>query len=179
MNKRNISLTLFIIIFIVVMMGNPFYIVYEGQQAIITQFGKPVGEPVTEAGLKLKVPFIQKVHYFEKRILEWDGYPSQIPTKDKKYIWVDTTARWRIKDPLKFYQSVYNERGAYARLDDIIDSAVRDVVTSHMLIAIVRSSNRIINELESIPDEEKKKEIREFGALDRITAGREKLSKTG
>ncbi len=176
MNK-NVYLILFIVIFIVIMMGNPFYVVYEGQQAIITQFGKPVGKPITEAGLKIKIPFIQKVHYFEKRILEWDGYPSQIPTKDKKYIWVDTTARWKIVDPLKFYQSVYNERGAHARLDDIIDSAVRDAVTSHKLIAIVRSSNRIMEALESVGDKEKEKDIIESGVLDRIKIGREEIRK--
>ena len=79
-----------------------------------------MGEAITKAGLKIKVPFIQKVNTFEKRILEWDGYPNQIPTKDKRYIWVDTTARWRINDPLRFFQSVHDERGAHARLDDII-----------------------------------------------------------
>lgn len=155
-------------------MGSPFYILYEGRQAIITQFGKPVGEPVTQAGLKLKIPFIQNVHYFEKRILEWDGYPNQIPTKDKKYIWVDTTARWKIVDPLKFYQSVSNERGAQARLDDIIDSAVRDAVTSHKLISIVRSTNRVMEELTLKSDES---ESIEESALEKINVGREELRK--
>ncbi len=174
MNKKNIYFFLVIIVIIILLMGSPFYILYEGRQAIITQFGKPVGEPVTQAGLKLKIPFIQNVHYFEKRILEWDGYPNQIPTKDKKYIWVDTTARWKIVDPLKFYQSVSNERGAQARLDDIIDSAVRDAVTSHKLISIVRSTNRVMEELTLKSDES---ESIEESALEKINVGREELRK--
>ena len=172
MNKKSTTLIIGVVIIVIILMGNPFYILYEGQQAVITQFGKPIGEPITTAGLKLKIPFIQKVNYFEKRILEWDGYPTQIPTKDKKYIWVDTTARWIISDPLKFFQSVYNERGAQARLDDIIDSAVRDAVTAHKLISIVRSTNRVMNELISMKGE---KESIEQGALESINVGREEL----
>jgi len=172
MNRRNIWLTIVGVAVVLILIGNPFYILYEGQQAIITQFGKPVGSAITTAGLKLKIPFVQKVNYFEKRILEWDGYPTQIPTKDKKYIWVDTTARWRINDPLKFFQSVYDERGAQARLDDIIDSAVRDAVTSHKLISIVRSTNRVISGLISTEGEE---EFIEQGALEEVNVGRGKL----
>ena len=122
------------------------YTVDETQQVVITQFGEPIGRPMTQAGLHFKVPFIQQANYFEKRILEWDGNPNQIPTKDKKYIWVDTTARWKIVDALKFLQSVSNETGAHARLDDIIDSATRNSITSHNLVEIVRNTNRIINE---------------------------------
>jgi membrane protease subunit HflC len=165
-------LSLIILFFFILSLGAPFYILYEGKQAIITQFGKPVGGTIKEAGFHFKIPFIQKVHYFEKRILEWDGFPTQIPTKDKKYIWVDTTARWRIIDPLKFFQSVYNERGAQARLDDIIDAAVRDAVTSHNLIEIVRSSNRLIDELEYLKEE---KEFIEKGVLEEVKVGREKI----
>ena len=99
------------------------YIVDETQQAVITQFGEPIGQPITKAGLYFKIPIIRQVNYFDKRLLQWDGNPNQIPTKDKRYIWVDTTARWRIKDALKFMQSVTNEVGAQARLDDIVDSA--------------------------------------------------------
>jgi len=172
MNRRNISIIFVIIVVLLILMGNPFYVVQEGKQAIITMFGKPRGESVTTAGLKLKIPFFEKVHYFEKRILAWDGYPNQIPTKDKKYIWVDTTARWRIKDPLKFYQSVYDERGAHARLDDLIDAAVRDAVTSQNLIEIIRSSNRIVENFEKI---EKEEEFIEEGALEEITVGRNKI----
>jgi membrane protease subunit HflC len=116
----------------------------EGQQAIITQFGKPVGQNIVDAGLKLKVPFIQKIHRFEKRILEWDGYPNQVPTGDKKFIWLDTTARWRIVNTLKFYESLGTEDFAQSRLDDIIDSAARDSITGQDLIEVVRNSNRIL-----------------------------------
>lgn len=171
MNK-NISIILGIILIVLVLAGNPFYIVSEGEQAIITMFGKPRGEPVIEAGLKLKIPFLEKVTKFEKRIMEWDGYPNQIPTKDKRYIWVDTTARWRITTPLKFFQSVYNERGAHAMLDDIIDSAVRDAVTSQKLIEIVRSSNRIAEDRESGKSEQVS---RKESILEKIEVGRDKI----
>jgi len=125
-----------------ILLSSIFYTVDESQQVVITEFGEPVGEPITKAGLYVKKPFIQKVNYFDKRLLVWDGNPTQIPTSDKKYIWVDTTARWRIVDVLKFLQSVGNERSAHARLDDIIDSATRDQITSHPLYEIVRNSNR-------------------------------------
>lgn len=116
------------------------YVVNEAEQAIVTQFGKPVGD-VIYPGLHFKVPFTQKVIRFERRILKWDGDPNQIPTKDKKFIWVDTTARWRIKDPLLFYTSVATERGAQSRLDDIIDSVVRDAVSGRLLVELVRGKD--------------------------------------
>lgn len=116
------------------------YIVNEAEQAIVTQFGKPVGD-VVYTGLHFKIPFMQKVIRFEQRILKWDGDPNQIPTKDKKFIWVDTTARWRIADPLLFYTSVSTERGAMSRLDDIIDSVVRDAVSGRLLVELVRGSD--------------------------------------
>jgi len=122
--------------------GAPFFVVNEYEQAIVTMFGKPRSNSKQAAGLYLKIPFFEKVIKFDKRILELDGDPDQIPTKEKRNIWVDTTARWKIVDPLKFFQSVYNERGAHARLDDIIDAAVRDLVSSYNLIEIVRSTNR-------------------------------------
>jgi membrane protease subunit HflC len=118
------------------------YTVDETEQVIILQFGKPVGDPIKEAGLHFKLPFIQDVTSFDKRVLEWDGDENQIPTSDKKYIWVDTFARWRIVEPLKFYQSVNNERNAQSRLDDIIDSATRNFVSENLLIEAVRNSNR-------------------------------------
>ena len=118
------------------------YTVDETEQVIILQFGKPVGEPIREAGLHFKLPLIQDVISFDKRVMEWDGDENQIPTSDKKYIWVDTFARWRIVDPLKFYQSVSNERNAQSRLDDIIDSATRNFVSENLLIEVVRNSNR-------------------------------------
>ncbi len=121
--------------------GGTFYIVDETQQVIVTQFGKPVGRPVTTPGLHLKLPFIQTANYFDKRFLAWDGAPNQIPTKDKRFIWVDTYARWRIADPLLFFQRLRDERGAQSRLDDILDGETRNVVASHNLIELVRSSN--------------------------------------
>ena len=171
MKDRKLLYLILFILFIIWVSG-PLYVVPEGKQVIITQFGKPVGKPVTRAGLHFKVPFIQKAHYFEKRILEWDGYPNQIPTRDKKYLWVDTTARWRISDPLKFYQSVHDERGGQARLDDIIDAVVRDVITSHNLIEIVRSTNRILQEKERVGTEE---EMLGEGAREKISVGREEI----
>ena len=138
-----------IIIFIVLALASgALFIVDETRQVVITQFGKPVGNPITSAGLHFKMPFIQDAHYFEKRLLEWDGDPNQIPTKDKKYIWVDTMARWKIVDALKFLQSVGNELSASSRLDDIINSATRDAVTGHLLIEAVRNSNRILENKE-------------------------------
>ena len=118
------------------------YTVSETEQAILTQFGEPVGGPVTRAGLHFRVPLMQLVHRFDKRWLEFEGSPNQIPTKDKKYIWVETYARWRIVDPLKFYQNVGDERGAQSRLDDIIDGQTRNAVASFDLLEIVRSGNR-------------------------------------
>jgi len=172
MKNKNIPLIIGAIVIFLILISQPFYILNEGKQVIITQFGKPIGKPVTKAGLHFKLPFIQKVNYFEKRILAWDGYPTQIPTKDKRYIWIDTTARWKIAKPLKFFQSVYNERGGHARLDDIVDSAVRDAVTSYNLIEMTRSSNRLIEELEQL---EKEKEFIEEGALEKIKTGRAQI----
>ncbi|MEO0592909.1 MAG: protease modulator HflC, partial [Myxococcota bacterium] len=124
------------------------YVVDEREQVIITQFGEPVGEAVTEPGLHVKAPFIQRVLRFEKRWLEWDGDESEMPTDEKTYVFVDTYARWRIVDPLKFYTSVGNERGAQSRLDDIIDSETRNVVAAHKIIEVVRSSNRAFSSSE-------------------------------
>ncbi|MCB2188610.1 MAG: protease modulator HflC [Deltaproteobacteria bacterium] len=128
-----------VVVVLLILGSSSFFTVQAGFQAILTQFGKPVGEPYTEAGLYFKLPLIQEVHTFEKRLLKWDGSPNQIPTRDKKYIWVDTTARWRIKDPLKYLQTVSTERAALSRLDDILDSVVRDQVSSSLLVELVRS----------------------------------------
>jgi membrane protease subunit HflC len=118
------------------------YIVRETQQVVITQFGKPVGSAVTKAGLKFKTPFIQKANYFEKRYMEWDGDPNQVPTKDKKFIFVDSYARWQITDPLQFFKRLTNERGAQSRLDDILDGETRDYIAAHNIEEAVRTSNR-------------------------------------
>jgi membrane protease subunit HflC len=152
-----------------IILGGTLYTVDQTQQVIITQFGEPIGKPITEAGLRLKKPFIQKVNYFEKRLLAWDGLPTQVPTKDKRYIWVDTTARWRIVDPLKFLQTVGSERTALGRLDDIIDSATRNQITRHLLYELVRNSEREFVETEvSLEIEEKMGEVK---------YGREKISR--
>ena len=131
-----------LILLALILLLNAFYVIDERQQVIITQFGKPVGDAITTAGLRIKIPFIQKVHYFDKRILEWDGEAKQIPTSDKRYIWIDTFSRWKIVDPLKFYETTRYESSAHSRLDDIISGTTRDVISSNKLLEIVRSSNR-------------------------------------
>lgn len=118
-----------------------FFILKEDQQAMITQFGAPVGEPKTEAGFHLKMPFIQDVNYFDKRVQIWDGDPNQIPTNDKTYVYLDVTARWRITDALQYMQAVKTEARAQSLLDDIIDGTVRDMVNKNDLIEIIRSSD--------------------------------------
>jgi len=139
-----------------------FFVVDQPEQVVITQLGKPIREPITQAGLHFKIPLIQKANYFEKRIMKWDGSPNQIPTKDKKYIWVDTTARWRIKDPLLFLKRVGSITTAQSRLDGIIDSVVRDHVSNNDLVEIVRSEGW----------EEAKQTLREAGNT-RLSAGRD------
>ncbi len=126
----------------VILVSESTYTVREIEQIIITQFGRPVGDPVIESGLHFKKPFIQKVNRFDRRWLEWDGSSEQIHILDKKYIWLDTFARWRISDSLLFFKSVHDERGAQSRLDDILDGAVRDSVANYNLIELVRSTNR-------------------------------------
>jgi modulator of FtsH protease HflC len=118
------------------------YQVGEAQQVVITQFGQPVGKPIIAPGLHFKNPFIQTAHYFEKRFLEWDGNPNQVPTRDKRFIWVDCYARWRITEPLLFFQRLRDETGAQSRLDDILDGETRNTVAKHDLIEVVRSTNR-------------------------------------
>lgn len=139
--KISSSLIILIIIGFIVVSGVAF-VVDETQQVVVTQFGKAVREPITEPGLYFKIPFVQHANYFRKNLLEWDGEAGQIPTLDKTFIWVDTFARWKITDSLKFFQSVNNEMAALARLDDIIDPAVRNAITSYPLIDAVRNSNR-------------------------------------
>lgn len=141
MSKVMLIIMAMVVFLGLIVLSSALYTVDQTKQAVVTQFGRPIGV-VKEAGLHVKKPFIQQVTFFEKRILEWDGYPTQIPTRDKKYIWVDTYARWRITDPLKFLVSVTDETGAHARLDDMVDATVRDFVTSHILLEVVRNSNR-------------------------------------
>lgn len=161
------------------------FVVNEMEQVVITQLGKPVGEPITGAGLHFKIPLIQKANYFEKRVMKWDGRPNQIPTKDKKYIWVDTTARWSIKDPLLFLKRVGSVATAHSRLDGVIDSVVRDYVSNNELIELVRSEG-----WEQARDRLREAGIPDFqlqmsggqsppteSAPDRLIKGREKITR--
>lgn len=130
---------------------NSMFIINEAEQAVVTQFGRPVGDPIVDAGLKFKIPFIQKVIRFEKRILEWDGAANEIPTKDDKYIFIDTFARWKISDPLTFYKAAKNERNAQSRLDDVIDGIVRDEISNRNMEEIIRSTGRPMETYEDEP----------------------------
>ena len=135
-------LIILLLVIVIILLGTSLYILDETQQAIITQFGKPVGQPITTAGIHFKVPFIQKVIVFDKRVLEWDGNPQEIPTLDNKFIYIDTFARWRISDAIAFYKSNRSEMVGYSRLDDLLDGAVRDEIANHTLPEIIRSSAR-------------------------------------
>ncbi len=153
MNPRYLGLGVALAALVVV--GSAAYTVGEAEQVIITQFGEPTGEAITDAGLHFKLPFIQQANYFEKRFLEWDGSPNQVPTRDKRFIWVDTYARWRIIDPLRFFQRLRDELGAQSRLDDILDGETRNAVARYDLIELVRNSNRSPDDIpEEIVDEE-------------------------
>lgn len=173
-----------VLLAVAVFVGGAFFIVNETEQVIITQLGKPVGEPILTAGLHFKIPLIQKANYFEKRIMKWDGSPNQIPTKDKKYIWVDSTARWRIKDPLLFMQRVGSLTTAHSRLDGIIDSVVRDHVSDNDLVELVRSegweeAKQTLQEV-GIPDfqlMEAGSDAAQGGESDHLTKGREKITR--
>jgi len=142
MNQKKIIIGIVAALALVITLAQSIYIVNEEEQVVITQFGKPVGDAITDPGIYLKVPFTQTTNYFDKRFLEWDGDPNQVPTKDKKYIFVDTYARGQIIDPLQFYKRLTNERGAQSRLDDILDGETRDFIANHLLEEAVRSSNR-------------------------------------
>jgi len=152
----------------VVTVWDGFFILPEGKQAVVTQFGAPVGEPATEAGLHFKTPFIQTVRYFEKRILIWDGDPNQIPTSDKTFVYIDATARWRISDALRFLQAVDNVDRAMTLLDDIVDSSIRDLVNKINLVEIIRSSDWEPGQFDAGVAEEAKAEP--------IKLGRDKIS---
>ncbi len=149
------------------------YSVDETEQVVITQFGRVVGSPKTDPGLYFKIPFIQSANYFPKNLLDWDGDPGQIPTLEKTYIWVDTFARWKIIDPVKFFQTVNNTVSALGRLDDIIDPAVRNFITSYRLIETVRTSNRELDTFEIGLEDIKKDQVQTYN----ITTGREKITK--
>lgn len=156
------------------------FIVPEGRQVVLTQFGRPVGEPITQAGLHFRIPFIQELRFVDKRILSWDGSPNQIRTGDNKFISVDTTARYQIIDALKFIQTVQSEVGARSRLDTILDAATRDIISNYKLVEAVRNTNSILDEIEvrrqKVDDVGFDVEEEVIGEIDRISVGREQLS---
>ncbi len=175
MMTKTIKHTLGIVFLLVVIAASgSLYMLEEGTQGVIVQFGKPVGSTVSEAGLHVKLPFIQRILRFEKRLLIWDGDPNQIPTAGREFIWVDATARWRIVDPLKFLESVSSENGAQSRLDDIIDSVIRDLVSASPLVELVRSTTWQASESEiegETPQELAEELMRE------IQLGRERMTR--
>ncbi len=165
----------FVALVLLVALSGTLYTLDEGEQAVVVQFGRPVGAPVTEAGLHVKLPFIQEARRFEKRLLIWDGDPNQIPTKGREFIWVDTTARWRIADAKKFLESVATEAGARSRLNDIIDSVVRDQVSGSELVELVRSASWVVPKgevLEEVPAEVREELKKE------VVRGREEITRT-
>ena len=165
-----------LVVIIAFLLFNAFYTVGEAQQVILTQFGRPIGTPVTEAGLKLKIPFIQAVNYIDKRILEWDGSPSDMPTKDKLYISVDLFARWKITDPLQYFLRLHDERSAQSRLDDILGSETRNAVAKHELIEIVRTTkDRVPLKDTSLTQGEGDDINQAIGSLVPITKGRQQV----
>ena len=170
MKEIRITVLVVGVILAAVVLSNALYTVSETEQVVVTQFGKPVGKPIMTPGLKLKMPFTQTVQRFEKRFMEWDGDPNQIPTKDKRFIWVDSYARWRITDPLLFFQRLRDERGAQSRLDDILDGETRNTIAKNELIDLVRSTNRPFVVAEDVAD------LSQPEAAEKVDHGREKLT---
>lgn len=165
MKTKTIVLTILILVILIGLSGSAF-IVQEKDQVVITQFGRPVGVAITEPGMYFKLPFIQEANYFEKRYMEWNGDPNQVPTKDKKFIFVDTYARWQITDPLQFFKRLTNERGAQSRIDDILDGDTRNFIANNNIEEAVRTSNRVpvSSDIEIIGD-----------SLAKVYVGREKI----
>ena len=169
MKSKGIIALIIIIIFI---FFGALYVVDETEQVIITRFGEAIGKPKITPGLYFKLPIIDTTNYFPKNLLEWDGDPGQIPTLDKTFIWVDTFARWKIVDPLKFFETVNNVVAGLGRLDDIIDPAVRNFITSYPLIETVRMTNRELDIREAGVDE-----VRELSPLGEVKTGRAQITK--
>jgi len=143
MKGKNSLFAIAVIILAIVVISSA-YTVNPAEQVVITQFGRPVGKPITTAGIHFKIPIIQEANFFDKRAMEWYGYPTQVSTKDKRFVWIDTYAIWKITNPLLFFQRVRNERGAQSRLDDILDGQTRNTVADHKLVELIRSTNRSI-----------------------------------
>lgn len=172
MNKaKPIALAVIIFLVLIAVVSSAF-IINETEQVIITQFGKPVGDPIVTPGIHFKIPIIQQANFFDRRFLEWDGDPNQVPTKDKRFIWVDTYARWQIKDPLLFFQRVRDERGAQSRLDDILDGETRNAIAKNVLVEIIRSTNREAQTSEELLAGEV------TTSLDQIKYGRAKIARS-
>ncbi len=169
MKREYVLLAILAVLLVVIIDGT--YVLNETQQAIITQFGEPRGDPITDPGLHFKLPFLQRANYFDKRFLQWDGDADQMPTKDKRFISVDTYARWRITDPLLFFQRLRDERGAQSRLDGILDGETRNAIARHDLVEVVRSSNR---EEAGITQESEQ----ETSVLQQITTGRGDITRS-
>jgi len=170
MSGRTITIVV-IAILALVTLSSGLYTVKETEQVVITQFGEPIGQPIAEAGLHWKVPFAQEANVFERRWLEWSGNPNQLPTRDKKYIGVQTYARWRIADPLLFFQRLRDENRAQSRLDDIIDGETRNVIASHDLIEVVRTTNRAFDKGDEAT------EVMESDDVHEIELGRDKITR--
>lgn len=170
MKPTRLAVLVIALFFAFIVLSSALFTVQETEQVIITQFGKPVRKPITKPGLKMKVPFVQTVHAFEKRFLEWEGDPNQIPTKDKRFIWVNSYARWRITDPLLFFQRLHDEQGAQSRLDDILDGETRNTIAKHQLIDLVRSTNRPLVVAEDVA------ELSQPEDAERVEFGRAKLT---
>ncbi len=168
---KGLTLALVAVFLLFILFGGAVFVVDETEQVVVTQFGKPVGESIKNAGLHFKIPFIQDANYFPKNLLEWDGEPGQMPTLDKTYIWVDTFARWKISNPLTYFETVNNEIAAQKKLDDILDPATWNFITSHHLIEAVRNSDRKMDIKELGVDET----IREV-IIKPIEVGREKIA---
>jgi len=171
MKQPILALLLILVSIFGIVFLNSVYIVDQTQQVVLTQFGEPIGDPVLVPGLHWKIPFFWAVNSFDNRILEWDGYPSEIPTRDKKFIWVDAVGRWRIKGPLKFLQTMHTEVNAQSRLDDIMDGVTRNFITRYNLTEIVRSSNRLL-EVKSQEEDISNEEVYE-----KIDVGREAITR--
>lgn len=170
----------FIVVVLVILgffISGAFYTVREWEQVVITQFGRIVGEPKTQAGLYFKIPIIQEINRYEKRIMRWDGDPKEIPTRDKRFIYVDTTARWRIVDAKKFRRVLVNYDQAYTKLNDTIDAVVRDFVSANPLVELVRSNNRMLELQESESEEEVKTPFQEVTARATVLLGRVNISR--
>ena len=170
MKQASMVVIMVIVLAILSVVSGAVFIVDETQQVIITQFGEPVGEPISDAGLHFKLPIVQAANFFEKRFMEWDGDSNQLPTRDKRFIHVDAYSRWRITDPLLFFQRLRDERGAQSRLDDILDGETRNTIAKHDLIEVVRTSNRAF-----IESEELGAELGEREAIN-VSVGRDALA---